>query len=244
MNGTIFVPTVYKSKAEADLEVAAGKPKSAETPQELVNQDALLDELDSILARFDKLTAKLGNFPAEAKEAEARYEALAAQELDSIKAIESRSAEMSKAIAMREVLTVQRKKVQADMMVEQEAAIKIGTQIAHLLESRWWSNYNRRAAEIERKFNQLLYQFGLEQNLRDAYLPIVLLQWIKPPNFYFARFTPPDVKITSCRGLRKSANQLAEFDSMSFAQITARIEQIDRENRERARERDKIGSEF
>jgi hypothetical protein len=52
------------------------------------------------------------------------------------------------------------------------------------------------------------------------------------------------VKITSCRGLRKSANQLAEFDSMSFAQITARIEQIDRENRERARERDKIGSEF
>ena len=80
--------------------------------------------------------------------------------------------------------------------------------------------------------------------MRDAYLPILLLQWLKPPNFYFARFAPPDVKITACRGLREAANKLAEFEKMSFEEIAARVEQLDREARERAREREKIGSEF
>jgi hypothetical protein len=50
----------------------------------------------------------------------------------------------------------QAKKTQAAIGSQQELAIKIGTQIAGLLETRWWKNYVARATEIEVKFDQLL----------------------------------------------------------------------------------------
>jgi hypothetical protein len=75
----------------------------------------------------------------------------------------------------------------------------------------------------------------LEQNLRDAYKPIALLQRIRPPNFYFARFTSDDAKLTSCRGLRQAANRLIAFEKLTLAEISAELEAQDRETRERSR---------
>jgi hypothetical protein len=83
------------------------------------------------------------------------------------------------------------------------------------------------------KFDQLFYRSGLEQNLQDSYRPIVLLQWSRVPEFRTSRFAMPDTKLNKCRMLRQSANQLAEFERMSFEEIAARVEEIDRKSRER-----------
>ena len=223
MNSFIHVPTNYRfrSEAEREAEVAAANQTSATVtkapPEEApVNLDTLLDELDSALARFDELNTKAGNFPAEAAAIESRHEALMNQELDSIESIEARSAQASKIIAMREVLTVRQKKVHAAIGAEQDTAIKIGTQIAALLEARWWSNYVKRADEIKFEFERLFYRSGFDQNLQDSYVRIVLLKWMQVPNFNVSRFSQVDVKLAKCRQLRETANKLAEFERMSF----------------------------
>jgi hypothetical protein len=188
----------------------------------------LLEELDSVLARFDELTDKVAIFPAELATIEAKHKTLTDQELDSIEAIEARSAQMSKIAAMRELATSRPKKLKAAVAAQQELAIKIGTRIADNLEQRWWANYTKRADEIGAKFDELFYRSALDQNLQDAYRPITLLQWLRPPDFRTSRFSPADGKIVKCRGLRKAANKLAEFERMSFGQIAERLEALTR----------------
>jgi hypothetical protein len=246
----ICIPTTYtfRPQAEIDAEASAtGQTNAgalAEAPaQQPANLDTLLDELDSVLARLDELAIKAGNLPVEAAAIQAKHEALTSQELDSVEGIEARSAQMSKLSAMRELVAIRKKKVEIAIGKEQESAIELGTQIAGLLESKWWKLYTARANEIETEFNRLFYRFGLEQNLQDAYKPITLLAWIRPPNFRDGRFTPPEIRITRCRALRQAANKLDEFEKMSFQEIAARIEQIDSEARERARAIRQIGSE-
>jgi hypothetical protein len=174
---------------------------------------------------------------------EKKHEVLVNQELDSVESIQARSAEMSKLSAMRELATIRQKKLKTAITEAQEAVIKLGAQIAALLEQRWWDNYIKQADQIKNTFDQLFYRSALEQNLQDSYVPIVLLQWLRVPSFNVSRFSLPDGKIVKCRQLRESANQLAEFESMSFAQIAARVAQLDRETREQAQRRRQIGSE-
>jgi len=226
MNSIIHVRPEVASLREQQ----SAPPPALEPPADL---DAMLDELDSALARFDELTDKDRNFPSELKTIENRYAALSNQEVDSVAAIESRSAEAAKLAAMKELAVVRQKKVKNLIESQQEAAIKLGTQIAGLLEAKWWSNYTRRAEEVRAKFDELFYRSALDQNLQDNYKPLTLLQWLRVPEFRTSRFATPDTKLNKCRMLRQSANQLAEFERMSFAQIADRVEEIDRKSRER-----------
>jgi hypothetical protein len=66
-----------------------------------------------------------------------------------VELIEARSTQMSKLSAMLELVAIRKTKIKAAIGAEQEAAIKIGTQVAALLQARWWSNYTKRAGEIE-----------------------------------------------------------------------------------------------
>jgi len=108
----VYVPTTYRfrTEAECDAEAAVLKQSSAtltetreaEPPADL---DTELNRLDSALATLDELTVKDRNFPSELAAIEAKHEALTNQELDSVEAIQSRSAEMSKIVAIRLVKT-------------------------------------------------------------------------------------------------------------------------------------------
>jgi hypothetical protein len=53
-----------------------------------------------------------------------------------------------------------------------------------------------------------------------------------------------DDKIVRFRQLRERVDKLKEFSEMTFAQVSDRLEQLDREARERDREHQKIRSEF
>src|SRR6516162_8480 len=96
MNSIIHVRPEVASLREQQ----SAPPPALEPPADL---DAMLDELDSALARFDELTDKDRNFPSELKTIENRYAALSNQEVDSVAAIESRSAEAAKLAAMKEL---------------------------------------------------------------------------------------------------------------------------------------------
>jgi hypothetical protein len=204
----------------------------AEEPADL---DTELDRLDSALATLDELTARQREFPRHIAEIDARCEALVSSSLDSLEAIQSRSAEMSKLGAMRELGQVRQKKLSAAIGAEQEAAIRLGMRIAGLLEAKWWKLYTKRAHEIRAKFDELFYRSGLDPNLGDAYKPIVALKWMQVPSFNASRFSPPDTKIAKCRQLREAAAKLREFESMSFEEIVARVDEMDRKSRERLR---------
>jgi hypothetical protein len=75
----------------------------------------------------------------------------------------------------------------------------------------------------------------LNQDLQDSYVPIVALKWMQVPSFNVSRFSPPDTKIAKCRQLRESAVKLREFESMTFQEIAARVDEMDRKSRERLR---------
>jgi len=169
MNSIIHVRPEVASLREQQ----SAPPPALEPPADL---DAMLDELDSILARFDGLTGKERNFPAELAAIEAKRDALTNQELDSIEPIESRSAEASKLSAMQELAVTQRKKVKNLIESQQEAAIKLGERVAALLEQRWWANYTCLADEIRIEFDRLFYRSALDQALQNAYRPLTLLQ--------------------------------------------------------------------
>jgi len=76
MNSIIHVRPEVASLREQQ----SAPPPALEPPADL---DAMLDELDSILARFDGLTGKERNFPAELAAIEAKRDALTNQELES-----------------------------------------------------------------------------------------------------------------------------------------------------------------
>jgi len=107
MNSFIHVPVTYRFRSEAEREAeaaAANQPKATvteppaeETPADL---DGALAALDDELAKLDELIRTNQGFPAELEVIAARRKNLVDQELDSVAAIESRSAEMAKNSAM------------------------------------------------------------------------------------------------------------------------------------------------
>jgi len=236
-NTVISIRPDYKSAEGAALEQTSAPVAQPDEPA----LETLLDELDSALTRFDELTAKDRNFPSELAAIETKRKSLVSQELDSVEAIQSRSAEASKLSAMQELAVMRQKKVRNLIESQQEIVIKLGERIAAELERLWWNNYVKRAEEIKAEFDRLFYGRGLAQDLQDSYVPLVLSQWRKPPTFNVSRFAPPETSLVKCRRLRESANQLKEFEKLSFQEISDRVDETDRRAREQAKERRNIG---
>ena len=195
-NTVISIRPDYKSAEGAALEQTSAPVAQPDEPA----LETLLDELDSALTRFDELTAKDRNFPSELAAIETKRKSLVSQELDSVEAIQSRSAEASKLSAMQELAVMRQKKVRNLIESQQEIVIKLGERIAAELERLWWNNYVKRAEEIKAEFDRLFYRCGLAQDLQDSYVPLVLLQWRKPPNFNVSRFAPPETSLVKCPG--------------------------------------------
>jgi len=218
-------------------EIVSPEQQSATTApaEEPADLDTELNRLDAALATLDELSARQREFPRHIAEIDIKLKKLEGEDLSTLEALESRQAQQGKLANMKLLADSQAKKTQAAIGSQQEAAIKLGERIAALLEQRWWSNYTTRAEEIRLEFDRLFYRSGLEQSLQDAYVPITLLQWMRPPSFNVSRFLPPDTKIAKCRQLREAAAKLREFESMSFAQIAERVDEIDRKARERLR---------
>ena len=138
-------------------EVVPLEQQSAIAPaEEPVDLDTELDRLDATLATLDELSARQREFPRHIAEIDAKLAKLAAEDLSTLEALESRQAQQRKLANMKLLADSQAKKTQAAIGSQQELAIKIGTQIAGLLETRWWKYYVARATEIEVKFDQLL----------------------------------------------------------------------------------------
>jgi len=108
------------------------------------------------LPTLDELSARQREFPRHIAEIDAKLAKLAAEDLSTLEALESHQAQQGKLANMKLLADSQAKKTQAAIGSQQELAIKIGTQIAGLLETRWWKYYVARATEIEVKFDQLL----------------------------------------------------------------------------------------
>jgi hypothetical protein len=139
----VFIPPVYRYRTEAEIGAEAVAAKQTTTtlapaPEEPADLDTELNRLDAALATLDELSVKDGNFPAELAAIEAKHKALIDHELDSVEAIQSRSAEMSKLGAMRELGQMRQKKLKAAIAAQQKAVIEIGGRAANLLEKLWW----------------------------------------------------------------------------------------------------------
>jgi hypothetical protein len=232
----VFIPTSYTYRPAADVDAATTTLEQpsvtvAETREEApADLDALLGALDSALARLDELSAKDAHFPAELAAIEAKHKTLTDQELDSIEAIQSRSAEMSKIAAMRELAAVRQKRLKSSLTAQIKIVIETGTRAASLLEQRWWANHTRLADEARGEFHRLFrHPFELE-GLLASYKPLVLLSWLKVPDF---RTGAVDTKLVRCRQLRGSADRLREFERMTFQEVSDELEAQDRESRER-----------
>src|SRR5262249_18510540 len=142
--------TEAEAKAEAEAEAAAAKSKQAATePEEPADLDSALAMLEDCLRELDELSAKDGNFPTELAAIESKHEALPNQELDSVEAIQSRSAEMSKLAAMRELGQVRQKKLKNAITAQEKAIIEIGGRAASLLEKLWWDLHTKAFSEAE-----------------------------------------------------------------------------------------------
>ena len=211
MNSIVHIPTTYRfiptpepGQTAATVEQANAPVAKAPAEEAPIDLDGALGQLDVELRKLDELLSTDQRFPAELAAIEARRKNLVDQELDTIEAIQSRSAEMSKLGAMIELGQARQKKLKIEIGFRQEAAIKTGERIAALLEQRWWANYTRSVDEVRVKLDRLFYRFGLDQNLQDSYVPIVLLQWLRVPDFRTSRFSPADVKIGKCRQLRET----------------------------------------
>jgi hypothetical protein len=245
MNTVVYVPTTYRyrTEAEAAAEPAALEQTSAtraEAQPEPADLDAALTELDDCLQKLDNLAGKEREFPSTIANIDGKLKELEAQDLDTLQALESRSAQVSKLSNMRLLAASQAKKVTVAIAAQREAVIKIGTRAACLLEQRWWANYSRLADEARGEFHRLFHHpFELE-DLLASYKPLVLLGWLKAPDF---RTGALDTKLVRCRQLRQSADRLREFERMTFQEVSDELEAQDRESRERAQQVRKIGSE-
>jgi hypothetical protein len=230
-----FIPTPEPGQTAATVEQANAPVAKAPAEDAPIDLDSALATLDDELRKLDELTEKLANFPAELVSIESKREALVSQELDSVEAIQSRSAEASKLGAMIELGQARQKKLTNAVAAQQEITIKVGERIATLLEQRWWNSYVKQCNQVQLEFDRLFYRSALGQDLQNSYKPLTLLEWLRVPDFRTSRFSPADVKIGKSRRLREAANKLAEFEKMSFAQIADRVDEIDRKSRERLR---------
>ena len=189
-----------------------------------------MNRLDSALATLDELTVKDRNFPSELAAIEAKHEALTNQELDSVEAIQSRSAEMSKIVAMRELAVTRQMKLKNAITAQEKLVIETGTRAARLVEELWWNLHKEAFAQAETEFNRMFFRAHEWPDVLNKYRPLVLLEWLKPPDVL--RTTAFDIKITRFRALRASADRLREFERMTFQEISDELEALDRESRE------------
>jgi hypothetical protein len=92
---TVYVPAVYsyRTEAEAEAEAAGVKSKPAATePEEPADLDTALDQLDAELQKLDELTARQREFPSTIANIDGKLKELEAQDLDTLQALEARSA--------------------------------------------------------------------------------------------------------------------------------------------------------
>jgi hypothetical protein len=233
MNSFIHFPASYTFIPTPDPETEATAARVEQTkatvtkpqPQDApINLDTALNRLDVELAKLDDLAAKEREFPKTIAGIESKLTELEAQDLDTLPALEARSAQAGKLANMKQLAASQAHKTRAKVAQQQKAVIEIGTRITDLLDAKWWQAYTKRADEIEREFSRLFYRSALDQTLQTSYKPITLLQRLRAPNLRVSRFSPPDVLIAKCRQLLGTANKLVEFEKLSFAEIAARVE--------------------
>jgi hypothetical protein len=121
---TVFIAPTYKFVPAGEAEtLPAEQPgvtmATLETPasEAPIDLDTALARLADELKKLDELIGKDRNFPAELAAIEAKHKTLTDQELDSVEAIEARSAQMSKISAMCELATVRQIWVESDRVV-------------------------------------------------------------------------------------------------------------------------------
>jgi len=213
-----------------ELAVAKPAPEAQAAPPDL---DTALVQLDIELQKLDELTAKDRAFPDEMAAIEKKHDALVSQELNSVEAILSRSAEASKISAMREPAQVQQKRSKSSITAQTAVVIEIGTRAASLLERLWWDLDRKAFFEAEREFNRLFFGAYGRPEVLSKYRPSVLLGWLKPADVL--RTPSVDLKIIRFRQLFASAEKLKAFAAKTFQEISDELDALDRESRERAR---------
>jgi hypothetical protein len=176
--------------------------------------DGALTELDAALAKLDELTGKANRFPAEMAAIEKKREALGNQAVDSLAAIEARSAEMAKNSAMAELATLRQKRLKTDISAQEAVVLKIGAQ-ANSLAQQLWSSLEREAFEQARsKLDELFYRAFEHQATLEKYKPLALLQSLKIPDLFTSSV---DTKIIRFRHLRERVDKLRELCAVKRA---------------------------
>jgi hypothetical protein len=241
----VHVPAVYRYRTEAEIAAEAVAAKQTTTtlapePEEPADLDTALDQLKAELQKLDNLADKEREFPSTIATIDGKLKELEAQDLDTLQALESRSAQVAKQSNMRLLAVSQLGKVKTAISAQQEVVLKIGARAAGLLEQRWWTNHTRLADEARIEFHRLFFHPFELDDLLMSYKPLVLLGWLKAPDF---RTGALDTKLVRCRQLRQSADRLREFEKMTFQEVADELDAQDRESRERAQQVRKIGSE-
>jgi hypothetical protein len=246
MNSIVHIPATYRFRSDAEREAeaaAANQPKATVTeppPEQPADLDTALDQLDAELQKLDDLAGKEREFPSTIANIDGKLKELEAQDLDTLQSLEARSAQMGKYANMRVLAASQAKKVKAAIAAQQEVVLKIGSQAASLAQRLWWDFHKEAFGQAEAELNRLFHHAYESPNLLEKYKPLVLLTWLKVPDFYIGTL---DTKIVRCRQLRERANKLREFGAMTFAQVSEKLNQLDRESRERAQQVRQIASE-
>jgi hypothetical protein len=75
--------------------------------------------------------------------------------LDTLQALEARSAQAGKLTNMIQLAAFQFDKTRAKVAEQQKVVIELGTQIAARLEQQWWDTHIKRADEIKTEFDRL-----------------------------------------------------------------------------------------
>jgi hypothetical protein len=204
--GFIHVAATYRLKAEVEAQEAAAKqakatvqPPAEETPADL---DTAVDALDAELRKYDKLKTKQAELPATIAGLEKKRDALTSQELDSVEAIQSRSAQMSNVSATLELATLRQKRLKTDIAAQEKVLIDIGTK-ANNLAQQFWSSLQREAFDQARtEFDRLFYHAYEHMDTLEKYKPLALLQWLKIPDLFTSSV---DTKLSGCANYVKES---------------------------------------
>jgi hypothetical protein len=221
----IHIPWTVVPAGEQSVKAPLPEPPSA--PADL---DTALDELDAQLQKLAELSAKQREFPSTIANIDAKLKELEIQDLDTLPALEARSAQMGKYANMRLLAAAQAKKLAAAIAQEEEVVCRIGTRAFALVERLWWTLHIEAFAQAELEFNRLFFRAYEWGDVLSKFKSIVLLDRLKVPDF---RTGSLDTKLLRCRQLREAANRLKEFGRMSFDEVAQELELQEHEARER-----------
>jgi hypothetical protein len=182
------------------------------------------------LAKRDELIGKAERFPAELAAIEQKHEALTSQELDTIEAIESRSAQMGKITASREIATVRQKRLKAAIETQTAVVLRVGARANGLAQQLWGRLHTKAYAEAKRELERLFFRAFEHVDTLSKFRPVALLEWLKIPDLFVSSI---DLKIVRVRQLPERVARLRAFEKMSFQEISAELEALNRESRER-----------